>query len=311
MMKIRYGSPESVIMARRIQNTLMNEAYEASAELAREKSQFALYDEEKYMAGDMVGRLNKDVRRKIKEHGLRNSHLLSIQPTGNTSQVAGVVSGGLEPVFSFRQQRTAEQPHLPDGLTKPVRMPEHEGETLGDSHGETIWRAEKQHREIVWRCTIDGLEDWTVHPTRGVCKDVLLEDYGVRRMKEIGEWDADAEWAVKTRDLSVQDHIRVMEPFARYTDSALSKTVNIPADYPFEDFQELYEDAWETGVIKGLTTYRAGTMSAVLEDADEEEEEDSSESVVPDECPDCGDSSFVHKEGCIECETCGWQACSI
>jgi ribonucleoside-diphosphate reductase alpha chain len=172
-----------------------------------------------------------------------------------------------------------------------------------------MWRAEKQHREIVWRCEEEGFEDWTIHPTRGICKDVVLEDYGVRRMKEIGEWDPDAPWAVKTLDLSVEDHVSVMEPFARYTDSALSKTVNIPADYPFEDFQALYEDAWETGVIKGLTTYRAGTMSAVLEDADEDEEEE--EDVVPDECPECGDSEFVHKEGCIECETCAWTACSL
>jgi ribonucleoside-diphosphate reductase alpha chain len=251
----------------------------------------------------MVGRLNNDVRRKIEAHGLRNSHLLSIQPTGNTSQVAGVVSGGLEPVFSFRQQRTAEQPHLPDELEKPKSMPDSRLEKYDEN-----WNAEEQHREIVWRCTKEGFEDWTIHPTRGICKDVVLEDYGVRRMKEIGEWDPDAPWAVKTTDLSVEDHVSVMEPFARFTDSALSKTVNIPADYPFEDFQALYEDAWATGVIKGLTTYRAGTMSAVLEDADDEEPE---EDVVPEECPECGDSSFVHEEGCVSCETCGWKACSI
>jgi len=318
MMKIPYGSADSVLLARRIQKTLMNEAYRASAELAREKAQFDLYDEEKYLEGDMVQRLDNDVRRKIEAHGLRNSHLLSIQPTGNTSQVAGVVSGGLEPVFSFRQQRTAEQPHLPPEIGRPD--PNYfdwesmeEGDVVGSNPGPepTMWRAEKQHREVVWRCEEEGFEDWTIHPTRGVCKDVVLEDYGVRRMKEIGEWDPDAAWAVKTLDLSVEDHVSVMEPFARFTDSALSKTVNIPADYPFEDFQALYEDAWATGVIKGLTTYRAGTMSAVLEDADEDEGEDDSEDVVPDECPECGDSEFVHKEGCIECETCGWQACSI
>jgi hypothetical protein len=50
-------------------------------------------------------------------------------------------------------------------------------------------------------------------------------------------------------------------------------TVNVPNDYPFEDFKELYKKAHATGVIKGVTTYRAGTMSAVLsgDDADEED----------------------------------------
>ena len=312
MMKIPYGSQESVLMARRIQNTLMNEAYAASAELAREKGQFALYDEEKYMEGDMVERLSKDTQRKISAHGLRNSHLLSIQPTGNTSQVAGVVSGGLEPVFSFKQQRTAEQPHLPDELEKPSYMPSEEGEfyEYAEDYVDTTWVAEKQHREIVWRCTEEGYEDWTIHPTRGICKDVVLEDYGVRRMKEIGEWDPDAEWAVKTLDLTVKDHISVMEEFARYTDSALSKTVNVPADYSFEEFKNLYEDAWETGVIKGLTTYRAGTMSAVLEDADEDDEEDVN-SEDEETCPRCGSTDFIHTEGCKECDDCGYEVCEL
>jgi ribonucleoside-diphosphate reductase alpha chain len=52
----------------------------------------------------------------------------------------------------------------------------------------------------------------------------------------------------------------------------MSKTVNVPQDYPFEDFKELYKKAHDTGVIKGVTTYRAGTMSAVLsgDEADEQ-----------------------------------------
>ncbi len=51
----------------------------------------------------------------------------------------------------------------------------------------------------------------------------------------------------------------------------MSKTVNVPADYPFEDFKSLYQKAHATGVIKGVTTYRAGTMSAVLSGDDEED----------------------------------------
>ena len=43
-----------------------------------------------------------------------------------------------------------------------------------------------------------------------------------------------------------------------------SKTVNLPNDYPYNNFKDLYMNGWEKG-IKGLTTYRAGTMIAVLE----------------------------------------------
>jgi ribonucleoside-diphosphate reductase alpha chain len=222
------------------------------------------------------------------------------------------VSGGLEPVFSFKQQRTAEQPHLPDHLQRPERDPEREGERIFPANTQKgpQWEAEKQYREIVWRCKESGYEGWTVHPTRGICKDVKLEDYGVRRMKEIGQWDPDAAWAVKTLDLTVSDHIKVMEQFAAYTDSALSKTVNVPADYSFEEFKNLYEDAWETGVIKGLTTYRAGTMSAVLEDADEGDEEDVN-SEDEETCPQCGSTELIHEEGCEKCADCGYEVCEL
>ena len=42
---------------------------------------------------------------------------------------------------------------------------------------------------------------------------------------------------------------------APHIDTSISKTVNVPADYPYEDFQDLYMSAWKSG-LKGLATYR-------------------------------------------------------
>jgi len=316
MLGIRYGSDKSVAFASNIQNVLANEAYRASALLAREKGSFPEYDEEKYVEGDMFKRLDGEVQDLIRDHGLRNSHLLSIQPTGNTSQIAGIVSGGLEPVFSFKQQRTAEYPHLPEEIRGPndkyfswndMEAGDHVGSDAGPNP--TLWKAEDQYRETVWRCVENGFEEWTVHPTRGICKDVQITDYGVLTLQEMGEWDPEADWAVKTSDLSVDDHLRVMEAFAEYTDSAMSKTVNVPNDYSYEDFKDLYMDAWETGLIKGLTTYRIGTMSAVLQDADGDEDTD--EWISPDDCPKCGSDDFEHSEGCKTCSNCGYEVCEL
>ena len=55
-----------------------------------------------------------------------------------------------------------------------------------------------------------------------------------------------------------------MEVLSQTIDSAMSKTVNIPESYPFEDFKRLYHDVYKTGTIKGCTSYREGTMLAVL-----------------------------------------------
>jgi ribonucleoside-diphosphate reductase alpha chain len=63
-------------------------------------------------------------------------------------------------------------------------------------------------------------------------------------------------------------------------------TINLPNDYPFEDFQNIYLDAYKTGFLKGATTYRAGSMTSVLSAVDQKDESDEeiilSEAKLPD-----------------------------
>jgi ribonucleotide reductase alpha subunit len=273
MMKKRYGSDEAVQTMREFQQHLANKAYQASAQLAKEKEPFPLFDRDYYLnEAPFIQRLSEETREMIAEYGLRNSHLLSIQPTGNTSTLANAPSSGIEPVFMHSYIRTSEQPSIPKELGQPEMSPRaySAGQEI-DADG-TSWIAEKQGDEIVLRCQEDGYEKWQIHPTRGPCKDEKVEDYAVRHMKERGEWDAGADWAVTTQDLTVDDHLSQMEALAPFVDSSMSKTVNVPADYPFEEFKDLYRKAHATGIIKGVTTYRAGTMSAVLSGDDEDDD---------------------------------------
>jgi ribonucleoside-diphosphate reductase alpha chain len=64
--------------------------------------------------------------------------------------------------------------------------------------------------------------------------------------------------------MPASDHLRMMEAVQPFIDSAISKTVNVPADYPYDEFQDLYTEAWRAG-LKGLATYRPNTvMGSVL-----------------------------------------------
>jgi len=271
MMKTRYGSEEGARVMREFQEHLANRAYQASARLAEEKGAFPLFDKDEYLSNPFIQRLSDETKEMIGDLGLRNSHLLSIQPTGNTSTLANAPSSGIEPVFMHSYIRTSEQPALPEELTGPALSPDaySAGQEI-DADG-TGWIAEEHGDEVVLRSTENGYTQWQIHPTRGICKDEKVKDYAVRRLEERGEWDPDADWAVTTRDLEVHDHLRQMEALAPFVDSSMSKTVNIPADYPFDEFKDLYLEAWDTGTIKGVTTYRAGTMSAVLSGDDQEE----------------------------------------
>ncbi len=269
MMKTRYGSEEGARVMREFQEHLANRAYQASARLAEEKGAFPLFDKDEYLSSPFVQRLSDKTKEMIGDLGLRNSHLLSIQPTGNTSTLGNAPSSGIEPVFMHSYIRTSEQPALPDGITRPPMSPNayEVGQDI-DADG-TAWTAEEQGDETVLRCQEEGHTHWQIHPTRDICKDQEVKDYAVRHMETDGTWDPDADWAVTTRDLDVDDHLTQMKALAPFVDSSMSKTVNVPNDYPFEDFKKLYKKAHDTGVIKGVTTYRAGTMSAVLSGDDD------------------------------------------
>jgi adenosylcobalamin-dependent ribonucleoside-diphosphate reductase len=106
MLRIRYGSEEGVALAGQIARELRDAAYRASVELARERGAFPLLDREKYLAAPFIQRLPQDIRDGIRAHGIRNSHLLSIAPTGTISLAFGRnVTGGIEPAFAWEYTR--------------------------------------------------------------------------------------------------------------------------------------------------------------------------------------------------------------
>jgi ribonucleoside-diphosphate reductase alpha chain len=111
----RYGSQAAADLARRWMALIERAAYRASADLAREKGSFALYEKQDFLSSGRVARLDEATRKKIARQGCRNGLLTSIAPTGTISLFAGNVSSGLEPVFSHRYQRNVL---LPDGTRR-------------------------------------------------------------------------------------------------------------------------------------------------------------------------------------------------
>jgi ribonucleoside-diphosphate reductase alpha chain len=69
-----------------------------------------------------------------------------------------------------------------------------------------------------------------------------------------GDRELPSHWRV-SNDLSVEDHINIQAKIQKWVDSAVSKTANVPTDYPFEDFKKIYMMGWEKG-LKGITTFR-------------------------------------------------------
>ncbi len=109
----QYGSSKFLTFTTKVLKALRDEAYKASVELAKEKGPFPLFDKEKYLESAFIKTLPKEIQEDIGRYGIRNSHLLSIAPTGTISLAADNVSSGIEPVFRHEYQRTVLMPSGP------------------------------------------------------------------------------------------------------------------------------------------------------------------------------------------------------
>ncbi|MEM9122455.1 MAG: adenosylcobalamin-dependent ribonucleoside-diphosphate reductase [Pseudomonadota bacterium] len=114
--RTRYGSPASLALIDQWMGWISETAYVVSADLAREKGAFPLFDAQAVLRAPMVSRLADRTGGRLAEaigaHGLRNALLTSIAPTGTISLFADNVSSGIEPVFNFTYKRAVL---MPDG----------------------------------------------------------------------------------------------------------------------------------------------------------------------------------------------------
>jgi ribonucleoside-diphosphate reductase alpha chain len=207
MLGLRYDTDQARNFAADITRIMRDEAYAASIELAKERGAFPLLDADQYLASPrFASRLPDEMKNNIRQHGIRNSHLLSIAPTGTISLAfADNASNGIEPAFSWFYTR---KKRMMDGTTKDYSVEDH------------AWRLYKKQggdMEHLPACFVTALE------------------------------------------ISALDHMKMVAAVAPYIDTAISKTVNVPADYPFDDFRHLYTEAWKAG-LKGLATYRPNSV---------------------------------------------------
>ena len=109
MLGYPYASERFMTWAEEVLTMLRDTCYYASAKLAKEKGPFPLFNKDKYLKSQFIKTLPYDVQVMIEEHGIRNSHLTSIAPTGTISLTADNVSSGIEPPFSHYYDRTVQQ----------------------------------------------------------------------------------------------------------------------------------------------------------------------------------------------------------
>ncbi|OGT04175.1 MAG: ribonucleoside-diphosphate reductase, adenosylcobalamin-dependent, partial [Gallionellales bacterium RIFCSPLOWO2_02_60_31] len=124
MLGLPYNTEGARSFAAELTRVMRDEAYLASVDLAIERGAFPLLDAEQYLAAPrFASRLPEAIKNKIRKHGIRNSHLLSIAPTGTISLAfADNASNGIEPPFSWFYTR---KKRMMDGSTKDYQVEDH------------------------------------------------------------------------------------------------------------------------------------------------------------------------------------------
>jgi len=108
-------------------------------------------------------------------------------------------------------------------------------------------------------------------------------DYAVQMWRDLKGDAALPDYFVNAQTLAPLDHVRMQAAAQKWIDSSISKTINCPEDISFEDFQDVYMEAFETG-CKGCTTYRpndvTGSVLSVSEASEKAPEADKGAEVV-------------------------------
>ena len=183
-MEIKYDTDEALKLCDTIGYTLASTALKSSALLAKEYGAYPKYDKHSILSSDFVlQNAESDTYELIIKHGLRNSQLLTIAPTGSISTMIEV-SGGIEPIFSFSYTRKTESLHGEDKYykvyTKIVKeyMEENnlkEEEELPDFfvNAQTIDPFKRVEMQGIWQTSIDASISSTINlPNEATVEDV-------------------------------------------------------------------------------------------------------------------------------------------
>ncbi|MDW7978325.1 MAG: adenosylcobalamin-dependent ribonucleoside-diphosphate reductase, partial [Candidatus Caldarchaeum sp.] len=308
-LKIPYNSEEGFETISRVIEFIAYRAVESSAKLAEKRGSFPDFPNSSWARGKLPfkalqtgkkRRLDWESLQKKVVRGMRNSHLLTVAPTGSISMLADV-SSGLEPQFAlvYRKQVAAGVFHYVDRVFE---------------------------KYIVEK----GL------PKEEVLRMVAENGGSVQGIDLIPPESQKV--FVTAHDIPWWDHLRAQHEVQMWVDASVSKTINMPSWVGVEDVLKAFIAAHRLG-LKGVTVYRDGSKNAqvlstptqrhrsyarktlnktpeILRELGVDVFEKPGEAAapkpgIPASCPACGGKTILFQEGCQTCLDCGWSSCVV
>lgn len=167
-----YGSDDAVKFTESVMTVLRDYAYSTSISLSIEKGSFPMFNKEEYLKGEFIKTLPENIQEAIERHGIRNSHLLSIAPTGTISLWADNISSGIEPVFAHEYDRVV---YMPDGSQRTFSIMDYAYDKWGLRGVTSGEISAEDHIRIL--CAASRLVDSSCSKTCNVGDNVTFKEF--------------------------------------------------------------------------------------------------------------------------------------
>ncbi len=270
---VKYGSEESISLIHKIGHIMINEALRQSALLAEKEGPFPNYRKEKVLQSPFLkANVLDDVLALIEEHGLRNSQLLTIPPTGSISTLIGC-SNGVEPIFQVSYTRKSESLHNIDTYYKvftPIVKEYMEANNL--SQDEELPDFFITTSNLDYKSRIEVQAAWQLYIDASISSTVNVPfEFSVEEVEDLYTYA----WEKGLKGVTI------------YRDGCARSGILI-TDKPKETRLDMID-----------------RLKAEINELAAEQLKDD-----PDQCPMCG-GTMVHSGGCEECQDCGYSPCSF
>jgi len=186
---IRYGSKKGNDFVEKLMKFIAINAYQTSIDLAKEKGSFPFLEQygsrQKFIESGYMKKMPKEIRDGVLQYGIRNSHLLTIAPTGSTGTMVGV-STGLEPYFAFKYFRSGRLGKYMEVDAPIVEQylnlhPEYRGKQLPDIFVSAMELKAEEHANV--QCIIQRWVDSSISKTVNAPKG-----YSVEQVEELYQY---------------------------------------------------------------------------------------------------------------------------
>ncbi len=245
MLQQRYGSPESIEFTERVARELAVAGWECGLELAREKGPAPVMDEEFEVTAAMLRRRPEMADDGYKAGDTVPGRTLHARYSRYMQRLATVAPELVDELAEAGSRFTHHSSIAPTG-TISLSLANNASNGIEPSFAHHYFRnVIREGRKTKEKISVFSFELLAYREMVNPAATPNSEDPDERL----------PEYFTTSEHISPKEHVDIQAAAQKWIDSSISKTANVPTDYPYEDFKDIYLYAWKQG-LKGCTTFR-------------------------------------------------------